>query len=146
MSDLYELQLALDLRDSLSPAELGYLRGHLGESMDATEEAVMAEGDTYPLLSSRGPAWRIGGVLVGSLCRGSRGWSLTIRQEVHPDQFDDLQHLLTLLGTWTTSVGTIGYLRFYETEAPDVLIADSGRVRRRSLTGPDSDEEDLLPV
>ncbi|MFC0499437.1 hypothetical protein ACFFKE_32800 [Streptomyces mutabilis] len=60
---------------------------------------------------------------MGELCPNGRGWSLTARQEVHPDEFDDLRRLVEWLGARTTSRGAIGYLRFSESTAPDVLIA-----------------------
>ncbi|NJP82654.1 hypothetical protein HCK01_36165, partial [Streptomyces sp. AA8] len=84
MSDIYELQLALDLPGSLPETDLDLLRRHLSdEGGDAghDEDDEEAGGpETYPLLASRGPAWRIGGALVGELCRGPRGWALTARQ------------------------------------------------------------------
>ncbi|MEV6398880.1 hypothetical protein AB0M39_29540 [Streptomyces sp. NPDC051907] len=159
MSDLYELQLALDFPDSLPEADLGLLRWHLGQGGDAastetgetdevdgvgegeeTDEAAAMEA--YPLLSSKGAAHRVGGALVGELCRGPRGWALTARQEVHPDEFDDLQGLLAWLASRTTTIGAIGCLRFYESDVPEVLIADSGRARRLVLraAGPARDD------
>ncbi|MFF8646521.1 hypothetical protein [Streptomyces sp. NPDC015345] len=64
MSDLYELQLALDFPDSLSAADLDLLRWHLGEDGDAVLDGA-GDAEEYPLLSSRGPAKYIGGAMVG---------------------------------------------------------------------------------
>ncbi|WP_344014303.1 hypothetical protein [Streptomyces thermospinosisporus] len=114
MADCYELQLALNLPDSLPPCDLALLRWHLGE------ESEGGQGDgyayEYPLLAGRGPAWRIGGVLLGELCAHERGWALTVRQEAHPDEFDGLRRLVLWLG-----------------DVPDVLVARDGAVIREVL-------------
>ncbi|MFC7012332.1 hypothetical protein ACFQMH_11550 [Streptomyces viridiviolaceus] len=123
MADIYELQLTLDLPDSLLPADLALLRWHLGE-----EDGRQDEGYEYPLWDARGPARRIGGVLVGELHSDHGGWALTVRQEAHPDEFDDLRRMVLWLGARTTSWGAIGYLRFYESHLPDMLIAERGAV------------------
>lgn len=119
MADLYELQLTLNLPGSLPSEEADLLRWHLGH------ENGRCDGDAYdyPFLKARGPAHRIEGALVGELCPNGRGWSLTVRQEVHPDESDDIRRLVEWLSARTTSRGAIGYLRFYESTVPDVLIA-----------------------
>lgn len=139
MADWYELQLALDLPDSLKAEELAQLRWHLGEEGGRND-------DTYeqPLLHSRGPARRIGGVLIGELHADDRGWALTARQEVHPDEFHDLSRLVRWLGARTTTTGPVGHLRFYETDVPELLLALDGSVhratlRREKLVEPSSD-------
>ncbi|MFD7303810.1 hypothetical protein ACFV83_23255 [Streptomyces pharetrae] len=141
MSDLYELQLTLDLPGSLPDPDLALLRWHLGESGEESQES-----DTYPLLAARGSAERIGGALVGDLVRGVRGWALTVRQEVHPDQFDRLRELVEWIAARTSTCGTIGYLRFLEHDIPDVLIADpaTGTAQRLPLM-PGSAAEDVIP-
>ncbi|MGV4891379.1 hypothetical protein ACSR0Z_33305 [Streptomyces viridosporus] len=128
MADIYELQLALDLPDSLPSQDLALLRWHLGE-----EGGRGDDGYAYPLWGDRGPALRIGGVLVGELRSDGSGWALTVRQEAHPDEFDDLRRMVLWLGARTTTVGIIGYLRFHEAHLPDVLIARSGAVHRATL-------------
>ncbi|MFI8434513.1 hypothetical protein ACIGJO_12315 [Streptomyces sp. NPDC079020] len=146
MSDLFELQLALDLPDSLSSAELAILRWHLGGESDSDSETDgSGEAGEHPLLSSTGPARHIGGALTGVLCRGPGGWALLARQEVHPDEFEDLRLLLIWLAARTASTGAIGHLRFYETEIPDVLIAESGSVRRMVLAPTGTAGNPLLP-
>ncbi|MEU3896751.1 hypothetical protein [Streptomyces sp. NPDC045251] len=119
MADLYEFQLTLKLPDSLPSEEVDLIRWHLGQ------ENGRYDVDAYdcPLLNARGPAHRIEGAPVGELCSDGKGWSLTVRQEVRPDEFDDLRRLVEWLSVRTTSRGTIGYLRFYESQVPDVLIA-----------------------
>ncbi|MFF6994766.1 hypothetical protein ACFY93_07360 [Streptomyces sp. NPDC008313] len=128
MADIYEVQLTLDLPGSLPPQDLTQLRWHLGE-----EGSRSADGYAYPLWGDRGPALRIGGVLVGELRSDGPAWALTVRQEAHPDEFDDLRRMVRWLGARTTTVGTIGYLRFHEDHLPDVLVAESGVVRREVL-------------
>ncbi|MFC7513361.1 hypothetical protein ACFQV4_38430 [Streptomyces thermocarboxydus] len=56
-----------------------------------------------------------------------------MRQETHPDEFDDLRRMVMWLGARTTTVGTVGYLRFYESHVPDVLVAEAGTVRSTVL-------------
>ncbi|MEU7581237.1 hypothetical protein AB0B50_26955 [Streptomyces sp. NPDC041068] len=140
MSDLHELQLALDLPHDLPADDLSLIRWHLGEEAGTRH----AEGEECPLLSARGPAARIGGVLIGELQRGERGWSLTVRQEVHPDEFDALRSLVAWLAARTTTVGTVGHLRFLEDHVPDVLVVESGSARRLR-TRAEATESDLLP-
>jgi hypothetical protein len=123
MADTYELQLTLDLPDSLSQRELALVRWHLGEEdgrQDGTYEC--------PLWDGRGWARRIGGLHVAELRPIDGGWALAVRQEAHPDDFTDLRMILQWLGARTTTVGPIGYLRFYESHVPDMLIVQSGKV------------------
>jgi hypothetical protein len=142
VSDLYELQLILDLPDSLPAADVALLRWHLGESGEEPQDP-----DAYPLLAARGPAARIGGTLVGDLSRSEQGWALTARQEVHPDEFDQLRELVEWLARRTSTFGTIGYLRFLEHNVPDVLIADpaAGTAQRLTLLPGRSAETQLIP-
>ncbi|KJY27089.1 hypothetical protein VR46_39485, partial [Streptomyces sp. NRRL S-444] len=93
----------------------------------------------YPLLAGHGTAWRVGGVLCSALTRRAdppwKGWSLTSRQEIHPDEFEKVGELLCWLATRAhdthllgdSAVG-IGSLRFYEADAPDALQVKSGQV------------------
>ncbi|CAM5351274.1 putative protein OS=Streptomyces glaucescens OX=1907 GN=SGLAU_31925 PE=4 SV=1 [Streptomyces glaucescens] len=75
-----------------------------------------------------------------------RGWALTVRQEVHPDQFHRLRELVEWIAARTSTCGTIGYLRFLEHDIPDVLIADpaTGTAQRLPLM-PGSAAEDVIP-
>ncbi|WP_405691283.1 hypothetical protein [Streptomyces sp. NBC_00057] len=123
MADTYELQLTLDLPDSLSSRDLDLLRWHLAE-----EDGRQDEGYEVPLWDGRGPASRIGGLQVAELRSVHGGWALTVRQEAHPDGFHDLRRLVLWLGARTTTAGPIGYLRFYESYVPDILIVESGTV------------------
>ncbi|MER7176030.1 hypothetical protein [Streptomyces mesophilus] len=132
MSDLFELQLSLDLPGDLSDGELSVLRRQLGAE-DRDPPGDMDDPDNWPLFCDRGPATRIGGTLTGDLQHGRRGWSLTVRQEVHPDGFSQLDSLLTWLGARTTTIGTVGSLRFLEDHVPDLFIADAGSITRVTL-------------
>ncbi|WP_329436970.1 hypothetical protein OG564_41700 [Streptomyces sp. NBC_01280] len=73
-----------------------------------------------------------------------RGRSLLARQEVHPDGFARLRHLLKRIAARTTTVGAIGYARFYRDQIPDVLVVESGTVRPVPLELAPRAEE-LLP-
>ncbi|MFI8192452.1 hypothetical protein ACIF8T_27325 [Streptomyces sp. NPDC085946] len=132
MADVYEFQLTLDLPDTLPPQELALIRWHLGEE-GGTSDAGDRGAYAYPLWDARGPARRVGGVLVGELRRDGWGWALTVRSEAHPDEFDDLRRMVLWLGRRTTSTGTVGYLRFYEADVPDVLVARAGTVHCLTL-------------
>ncbi|MFI6944201.1 hypothetical protein ACIBI4_33520 [Streptomyces sp. NPDC050418] len=143
MSDLYELQLSLDLPADLSDDELSSLRRHLG--VEGHGPSVdMDDPDNWPLFSERGPASRIGGILTGDLQQSPRGWSLTVRQEIHPDGFSPLDSLLTWLGSRTTTIGTVGSLRFLEEDVPDLFVAEAGSLTRVTLKQQHA-ESTLLP-
>ncbi|MFE7900391.1 hypothetical protein ACFU3E_23295 [Streptomyces sp. NPDC057424] len=130
MADIYELQLALNLPGAIPPEDLALLRWHL-----ALEGGRQGDGYEYPLWQARGAALRIGGALVGELHLHGAEWALTVRQEAHPGEFDDLRRIVLWLGARTTTVGTVGYFRFYEAHLPDALIAEAGTVRREILHG-----------
>ncbi|MDT0453738.1 hypothetical protein [Streptomyces hesseae] len=72
---------------------------------------------------------------------------LTVRQEVHPDEFDELRELVQWLDVRTITFGAIGYLRLLEAEVPDVLVADPAAKTAQRLTLPSarSEEEQLIP-
>ncbi|MGX8910284.1 hypothetical protein ACR820_34620 [Streptomyces netropsis] len=154
MSDLYELMIAVDLRDEIPEDELAELRWHLGTGprpehlsivtkfpvvVEDDSGAAVIEDDPYPLLAGRGAALRVGGVLCSALASRAdlprEGWSLMSRQEIHPDEFEKVGELLCWLATRTHethlleggAVG-IGFLRFCEAKLPDVLQVEHGQV------------------
>lgn len=119
MADLYALDLAFDLLDTTPDDVLTEVRRQL-------------TGDG--LLSTRGPAWRVGGMLVGEFGPGERGvWALTARQEIHAEQLPDLEDLLMLLAPQIRPPGPVGRIRFYEHESPDLLVLREGRVVQLAL-------------
>jgi hypothetical protein len=126
MADTFEVQLTLDLPGTLTPREVALLRWHLGDGTEARPEGPNAY--EYPLWAERGPARHVGGLQVADLSPAAHGWSLTARQELHPDCFPDLRALLEWLGPRTTTVGPIGHVRFHEDHVPTVLIAQAGAV------------------
>ncbi|GAA1576799.1 GNAT family N-acetyltransferase [Streptomyces globosus] len=145
MSDTYEVVLAVDLRDDLSEAELTELRLHLGlgprpEPAPAESYAAPgAEDDHRPLLGGSGPARSSGGALVSVLVRrdgpGSGGWALTSRQELHPDEFDDVGVLLSRLAARAVDrhrqadgAVALGWTRFHESDRPEPLVVRNGTV------------------
>ncbi|MFD8982456.1 hypothetical protein [Streptomyces sp. NPDC059564] len=154
MSDIYELMIALDLRDEISEKELAELSWHLGIGPQPECLSIVTkfpfvvvddsgipviEDDPYPLLAGHGAAWRVAGVLSSALASRAdlprKGWSLTSRQEIHPDEFEKVGELLCWLATRTHEThqlgdGTvwIGSLRFHEAQAPGVLQVKSGQV------------------
>ncbi|WP_370417250.1 hypothetical protein AB8O64_00950 [Streptomyces sp. QH1-20] len=154
MSDLYELMIAVDLRDEISENELAELSWHLGIGsqpehlsivtkfpvvVEDDSGAPVIEDDPYPLLAGRGAASRVGGVLCSALASRAdlprKGWSLMSRQEIHPDEFEKVGELLCWLATRAHethllgdgAVG-IGFLRFHEAQVPDVLQVEAGQV------------------
>lgn len=88
MADIFELFIALDLREGLADEEVAELRWHLGMgdrpeplrivaglpevSCDDDGEAVGDERPE-PLPAGRGGAWKVGGALVSVLERARHG-------------------------------------------------------------------------
>ncbi|MEU1483656.1 hypothetical protein [Streptomyces sp. NPDC005752] len=150
MGDLYAVDLALNLRATTPGAVVDELRRHLGVATgtgtglpEGTADVPTVgpdgpgepegPGDAFPLLSERGPAARIGGLLVGELHRTGDGWALTARQEVHAESLPDLDRLLAWLAQHSCTEGVIGQIRFYEDHVPDLLISEAGNLVRMSL-------------
>ncbi|MBT2458907.1 hypothetical protein [Streptomyces sp. ISL-86] len=145
MGDMYAVDLALDLRPSVLGAVLDDLRWHLGltgggaggdgdgDFEDEADGPEGAMGDAYPLLAERGPAWRIGGVLVGELSPTAGGWSLTVRQEVHAELLPELETLVERLARHSPTEGVIGQIRFYEEYVPELLLNRAGTLVRMAL-------------
>ncbi|MFB6707158.1 hypothetical protein ACFCW6_20890 [Streptomyces sp. NPDC056333] len=136
MSDVYAVDFALDLQASVPSSVLADLRWHLGiEAVgeSGAEDPVGDVGDVVPLLAARGPAVRIGGVLVGEFARTAGGWSLTARQEVHAELLPELDSLAERLAWNSSTEGVIGQIRFYEEDVPDLLISRSGTLVKMSL-------------
>lgn len=148
MADLYELVLALDLRD-LPPDEEAELRWHVGDGerparlVFGTDRFLEAwplgdpgdpdceweTADPEPLFAATGPAHRIGGARVALLVeRDGGGWALTVRQDLHPDQFYALRSIIDRLGPHAVHEGFAGHLRFYESDAVAPLIVHDGRI------------------
>ncbi|MCH0541992.1 hypothetical protein I3F58_20970 [Streptomyces sp. MUM 203J] len=153
MADIYELSIALNLREELSDEELAELRWHFGlgpkpESLrivpafptvveDDRGDPVMVD-DPVPLLSQHGEAWKVGGALVAVLLRaeGARcgTWALTVRQEIHPDEFDRTGELLSWLATKADdrhrALGTVrlGWTRGCESDQFEPLVVRDGEV------------------
>ncbi|MGA4956998.1 hypothetical protein [Streptomyces lavendulocolor] len=148
MADIYELTVALDLRD-LSDAETAELRWHLG--LGPQPEALtivrsfpfvyededgrpVTEEQPFALLGHLGGAHKVGGALTSALVRRpSGGWALTSRQEIHPDVSDELGQLLGWLADRATDRHRrpgghvhIGSLRFHEEDRPDALMVRDG--------------------
>ncbi|MFJ3840686.1 hypothetical protein ACIPY6_34990 [Streptomyces sp. NPDC090054] len=154
VSDIHELMIAVDLRDEISEMELVELSWHLGigprpERLSIVTEfpvvvvddsgVPVIEDDPYPLLGGLGAASRVGGVLGSTLAGRAdpprKGWSLTSRQEIHPDEFEKVGELLCWLAARADAthllgdgVVGVGFLRFYEAEVPDVLRVEDAQV------------------
>ncbi|MFE9571053.1 hypothetical protein ACFYMW_21445 [Streptomyces sp. NPDC006692] len=138
MSNIYALDLALDLSAATPEEVLALVRWHLGQGLEQAVDGAFSDGsesDAFPLWSGRGPAHRIGGVLLGELARGASGWSLTVRQEIHAEELPDLRGLLGRLTRHGASDGLIGQIRFHETDLPDVLFNRSGNLTQCVLRG-----------
>ncbi|GAA0918664.1 hypothetical protein [Streptomyces thermoalcalitolerans] len=134
MSDLFAVDLALDLSPTVPAAVLDVLRRHLGLDTESGESDMGDEmSDFVPLLSCRGPAKRIGGVLTGELVQGDSHWSLTARQEIHAELLPDLEELVEMLARNARTEGVIGQVRFYEDDIPELLISRSGKMVRMPL-------------
>ncbi|MEU0202746.1 MULTISPECIES: hypothetical protein [unclassified Streptomyces] len=133
MSDLYAVDLALDLSPTAPEAVLAHLRRHL-EADTADDDNDEADWpDFVPLLADRGPASRIGGLLTGELIRGASHWSLTARQEIHAELLPDLVALAEMLAFNARIDGVIGQVRFYENDIPELLVSSSGTLVKMPL-------------
>lgn len=152
MADIYDFFLAIDLRDDFSEQELAELRWHLGlgprpaELTILTDFATFEDDSPFPVLGRRGAGSRIGGVVLSLLEARPNGWALTTRQELHPDEFEELDAFLAwlagkadydyLAADGTTKSGGfgqfVGYLRWYEDAAIDkLLVIDDFQIVRR---------------
>ncbi|MET7642558.1 hypothetical protein ABZS83_02710 [Streptomyces sp. NPDC005426] len=154
MADIYELFIVLNLRGSLSDEEAAELRWHLGlgakpdtlhiiSAFPAVTEddcgELVVEHHPVPLLSRQGEAWKIGGALVSVLLRpepaGQGPWALTVRQEIHPDEFDLTGELLSWLAAKAddrhrsaASTVHVGWTRFCESDRFEPLMVRGGKV------------------
>ncbi|WP_051712550.1 hypothetical protein [Spirillospora albida] len=154
MADIYDFFLAFDLRE-LSEHELAELRWHLGLGPRPEELTIITDFDTFepdeddspfPVLARRGAARRISGAVFSLLEARENGWALTTRQELHPDEFDEVEKFLAWLGTkgdydYRAADGStkgggfgqfVGYIRWYEDAAIEKLLAiDDFQIVRR---------------
>jgi hypothetical protein len=130
MADIFELLVALHLSADVPPDELAELRWHLGlAELPAARPLTghVEDADPAPVLAARGPGWKIPGTDLADLVERERGgWSLTARQEIHPDEFDVLRALLTGLARHAQVEGFAGYLRFYEDHDPQPILITAG--------------------
>ncbi|SPF06812.1 hypothetical protein [Streptomyces sp. MA5143a] len=132
MADLYAVDVSMNLAATVPDAVLCELRRHLGH--EGTSDGLAEDADDYLLWADRGPARRIGGVLVGELIRTGRGWALTVRQEVHAEVMEQVDALIETLAFHSATEGVVGQIRFYEDEVPDLLLTRSGELERVSLS------------
>ncbi|MFF3617515.1 hypothetical protein [Streptomyces sp. NPDC002580] len=154
MADIYELSIVLNLRERLSDEEASELRWHLGlgpkpESLRIVPEfptvvedehgSLVMMDDPVPLLGQPGEAWKVGGALVSVLLRPEDTrygtWALTVRQEIHPDDFERIGELLSWLATkaddrHSAPTGTVrlGWTRFCESDQFEPLVVRDGEV------------------
>jgi hypothetical protein len=153
VSDTYELLLTMDIRPDLPEDEFAELKWHVGQG-SRPERLPLGTDDylaTYPLgdpndpdceweiaepepaFAQRGAASIAGGALVADLVRREQpdGWSLTVRQELHPDVFYPLRTLLDWLGRNTANGRNafIGYLRHHESLDIEPLVLLDGQIR-----------------
>jgi hypothetical protein len=157
VADIYELLLMMDLRADITDDELAEIRWHVGQGPRPERLPIGTDAylNTYPLgdpadpecrwetatpepvFAQRGAALRTGGALVAELVGREQadGWALTVRQELHPDDFYQLRTLLAWLGA--RSVGAradgielfVGYLRFHESVEMSPLLLLNGQIR-----------------
>ncbi|GGS12006.1 MULTISPECIES: hypothetical protein [Streptomyces] len=160
MADLFELTLALDLRDELSVGEVAELHWHLGSGpmpeklrivtdfpvvTEDEQGGFIIENRPEPLLGQQGAAYKVGGVLVSVLLRRQDTktdvWALTSRQEIHPDDFERTGELLGWLAARAgerhkgpDGSVVLGWIRFHEECRPHPLIVSDGTVVWPSTT------------
>jgi hypothetical protein len=132
MADIYAVDVSMNLAATVPNAVLSELRRHLGH--EEADDGLADDCDDHLVWSARGPARRIGGVLVGELVRTDQGWALTVRQEVHVESMPQVDGLIEVLAFHSTTEGAIGQIRFYEDEIPDLLLNRSGELTKVSLS------------
>ncbi|MEU5951593.1 hypothetical protein [Streptomyces sp. NPDC047525] len=150
MADIYELSIAVDLRDDVTEDEVAELRWHLGlgpqpeELTIVREFPVVREDDLgelviedapEPLMGCHDTALKVGGALTSVLLRREEGWALTARQEIHPDGFDRVGELLAWMASKARAHHErfggpvhVGWTRFHEEDRPDALTVRNGEV------------------
>jgi hypothetical protein len=90
-----------------------------------------------PAFAQRGAAIRVGGALSAELVEREDpgGWALTVRQELHPDDFYRLRTLLDWLGPRAVHAQdagiefVVGHLRFEESVHSEPFLLVNGRMR-----------------
>ncbi|CAL9645333.1 hypothetical protein [Streptomyces sp. enrichment culture] len=156
MADVFELVVELDLHDALTEQELVELRWHLGLGprprtlrivtgfpvvVEDEQGDCAVEERPEPLLACHGAAFKAGGTLASALVprpgaadRG--GWTLTSRQEIHPDDFEATGELLAWLAARAADdvqradgAVPLGWIRFYEDPRPEPLVVRDGVVQ-----------------
>lgn len=146
--------LTLDLRDELSEEELAELRWHLGLGpqpevlrivprvpfvVEGDHGELVVEDHPEPLLGDHGEATKVDGALVSVLVHKQdtrrSAWSLTSRQEIHPDAFEATGELLMWLAKKAGDSHrhpdggvSVGWTRFYEERQPEPLVVRDGLV------------------
>ncbi|SMQ18671.1 hypothetical protein SAMN06272771_5125 [Streptomyces sp. Ag82_O1-12] len=155
MSDVFAVDLALDLSPTAPDVVLAHLRRHL--EVDRQDDWHLADGnaddgigdmdrpDFVPLLADRGPAKRIGGLLTGRLLQGPDHWLLTVRQELHAELLPELVELAEMLALHARTDGVIGQVRFYEDDIPELLVNRSGTLVKMPLRAADPNAARHLP-
>ncbi|CAM5482735.1 hypothetical protein STAFG_8715 [Streptomyces afghaniensis 772] len=111
MSDVFAVDLALDLSPTVPEAVLAHLRRHVeGDSADDGS----GEAD-WPAL------------------QGADHWSLTARQEIHAELLAELVALADMLAFNAKIEGVIGQVRFYEDDISELLVNRSGTLVKMPL-------------
>ncbi|EMF57543.1 MULTISPECIES: hypothetical protein [Streptomyces] len=154
MADVFELTVTIDLRHDIAERELAELRWHLGLDSEPDVLSIvtdfpvvvedergrpMIENHPGPLLGRHDQASKVDGSPASALVRRQHSeadaWSLTSRQEIHPDDFERVGQLLTWLATKADSRHrnpdgevTLGWTRFYEDPRPEPLVVCDGAV------------------
>ncbi|MEU0454709.1 hypothetical protein ABZ322_17155 [Streptomyces sp. NPDC006129] len=145
MSDVFAVDLALDLSPNLPDAVLAHLRRHLEADSADDDSDEVDWPDFVPLLADRGPAAHTGGLLTGDLHRGPHHWSLTARQEIHAELLPELVALAEMLAFNARTDGVIGQVRFYEDEIPELLVNRSGTLVKVPLREAEQNASRHLP-
>jgi hypothetical protein len=156
MGDMYEVVLAMDIRADVTDDELAELRWHVGQG--PRPERLTMGTDSYlnthplgdpddpdcewdtdepaPAFDGRGAGSQIAGARVAELVRREDpdGWSLTVRQEFHPDWFYQLRSLLDWLGPHSVNANVsdipffVGYMRYCDSTEIEPLVLLNGRI------------------
>ncbi|WP_327634056.1 hypothetical protein OHB24_29200 [Kribbella sp. NBC_00482] len=126
MGDWYDVILTVDLRPDTPPAELAELRWHLGLG-ERPADLTIVTGEPGVLVDEDGD-WVFGEDGTPIVDHASR--PVVVRQELHPDELDPVDQLITWLAQHTRSGHYLGSIRFHEEDRTEPLVVHNEQVYR----------------
>lgn len=142
MSDYYDLFLSVELRPGLPDEVMYEIRWHLGlVDEPPVQFQALPDDDWYfeqpvPLFSGLSESHAFDGVDVAVMLSttnriypdGQQRSLLTVRQCVHEDVLGWVLELTEWIASQSTAIGWIGFLRYDQDPAPDLMHYVNGRL------------------